>query len=340
MAAASSTASKVPASGTNPGLRARWQRGFAHWVARRIPAARCVVLGHHNIFIFPTRQGLGFLLVLGLMFIGAVNYEASLGFALVFLLLSMFLLSIFYTFRNLSGLHVSGVAGHSVFAGEKAEIIVILNRHGERRYETVQARFPGSRMVVVDLLDDREQRVNLYVPVEKRGYFRLERLTLDTVFPFGICRAWSLIDLDLQCLVYPRPVACDLDWVVQQQSQDGNTTQTRGADDFHGLRAYRPGDSLRHVAWKQMARGRGMYTKEYASNMDDRVWLRWSLFPDLGVEERLSRLCWCVIQLDAAGVDYGLDLPGAQLAPAKGQQQYTRALEALALFQLSDRAGR
>jgi uncharacterized protein (DUF58 family) len=340
MTAASSTAANSTMPRGVAALRLAWRRLFARWVARRIPAARSVVLGHHNIFILPTRQGLGFLLVLGLMFIGAVNYEISLAFALVFLLLAMFLLSIFYTFRNLSGLHVSAVTGHSVFAGEKAEITIILNRYGERSYESVQACFPGSRMVVADLLNEHEQRVNLYIPAGKRGYFRPERLVLDTVFPFGICRAWSLIDLDLQCLVYPRPVACDMDWVLQQQSQDGTTTHARGADDFHGLRGYRQGDSLRHVAWKQFARGQGMYTKEYSSNMDERIWLRWSLFPQLSVEQRLSRLCWCVIQLDAAGVDYGLELPGAQLMPAKGQQHYLQALETLALFQLAGKAGR
>ena len=125
--------------------RASWRARFDSWVLRRIPPARNVVLGHRNIFIMPNKQGLGFLFVLGLMFIGAVNYEASLGFALVFLLLSMFVLSIFYTFRNLAGLHVSAVPGAPVFAGEQAEITVILNRHGSRTYENVQVCFAGAR---------------------------------------------------------------------------------------------------------------------------------------------------------------------------------------------------
>src|SRR5690606_8772000 len=130
-------------------------------------------------------------------------------------------------FRNLAGLQVSAVTGHSVFAGEKAEITVILNRRGERRHESVQVFFPGSRMTVADLLEAHEQHVNLYVPADRRGFFRPGRLVIDTVYPFGICRAWSLIDLDLQCLVYPRPVACDMDWVLQQQSQEGTVAQAR-----------------------------------------------------------------------------------------------------------------
>jgi uncharacterized protein (DUF58 family) len=316
--------------------RADWRAFFDRWVLRRIPPARNVVLGHRNIFIMPNKQGLGFLFVLGLMFIGAVNYEANLGFALVFLLLSMFVLSIFHTFRNLSGLHVSAVPGAPVFAGEKAEVTVILNRHGARRYENVQVCFPGARAQVADLVEHTEVRLNQYVPAPRRGRINPGRLVVDTVFPFGLCRAWSLVDLDFRLLVYPSPVECDLDYLLAQQHTGGNTTITRGNDDFHSLREYQRGDSLRHVAWKQVARGQGMFTKEYASSVDRRVWLRWDMFPGMGAEERLSRLCYCVLKLDTAGVDYGLELPDLRIAPAKGSVHYARVLEALALYGTQD----
>lgn len=312
--------------------RADWRARFDRWVLRRIPPARNAVLGHRNIFIMPNRQGIGFLAVLGLMFIGAVNYEASLGFALVFLLLSMFVLSIFHTFRNLSGLHVTAVPGAPVFAGEKAEVTVVLNRHGKRRYENVQVCFPGARAQVADLLEQTEVRVNVYVPAPRRGRIDPGRLVVDTVFPFGICRAWSLIDLDFSVLVYPRPVECDLDYLLAQQHTGSGAAITRGNDDFHSLREYQRGDSLKHVAWKQVARGQGMFTKEYASSVDRRVWLRWDMFPGIDTEERLSRLCYCVLKLDTAGVDYGLELPDVRIVPAKGNVHYARMLEALALY--------
>jgi len=313
-------------------LLERWQLRFMQWVDRRIPPASNVILSHRNIFILPNKQGLGFLFVLTLMFIGAINYEANLAFALVFLLLGMFVLSIFHTFRNMLGLQISAVPGASVFAGEKAEITVILNRQGSRVYENLQVRFPGSRTAMADLVTAREERINLYVPTNKRGRLRPGRLEVKTLFPFGICRAWSLIDLNLNCLVYPAPVECDLDWLIANQPNPGHTRIMRGNDDFHGLREYQRGDSLKHVAWKIFARGQGMFTKQYASNMDERIWLRWDMFPDLNTEARLSRLCYCVLKLDAASVDYGLELPGISLAPAKGSEHYAKALETLALY--------
>lgn len=315
-----------------------WQARFSRWVDRRIPPARQVVLGLNNIFIIPNQQGLGFVFVLMLMFIGAINYESNLSFALVFLLVGMFLLSIFYTFRNLAGLHLSAVSGTSVFAGEMTEIAVILSRHGQRTYESVQVKFPQSRQQTTDLINSTEERISLYVPAQTRGYLSPGRLVVETVFPFGICRSWSLVDLKLHCLVYPRPVECDLDWLLSNQLHTGNTALVRGGDDFHSLREYQRGDPLKHVAWKNYARGQGMLIKEYASTMDQKVWLRWDMFQDLDTESILSRLCWCVIRLDETGLDFGLDIPGTIINPAKGSDHYKRMLETLALFGITQDA--
>ncbi len=315
-------------------LGSRWKKYHLSWIRRRIPPARHVILSQRNIFIIPNQQGLGFLAVLALMFIGAVNYEISLAFALVFWLLGVFILTILYTFRNLAGLNISAVAGGSIFAGEYAEITVILSRYGKRIHEAVQLNYPGSRTVIANLIENTEERSSLYIVAENRGWFSPGRLKIATIFPFGICRAWSLVDLDLRCLVYPKPETCDLDWLTSQQQDSGHTNVTRGTDDFHGLRNYQRGDSLRHVAWKIAARGRGMYTKEYSANVDDKIWLKWDMFPDMHIEQRLSRLSYCVLQLDAGGHDYGLELPGIKIEPAKGSEHYLQVMKALALFNL------
>jgi len=316
-------------------LKLRWQLRMARWVHRRIPPARKIELNHRNIFIIPNKQGMGFLFVISLMFLGAVNYEISLAFALVFLLLGVFVLSIFYTFRNLSGLHLTAIPGGSVFAGEKAEVTIVLNRHGDRMYENLQLGFSDSRRQIANLIDQQEQRLSLYVTTRKRGRFNPGRLRIETIFPFGICTAWSLLDLNFHCLVYPLPIECDLDWLVNQQENQGNTSITRGNDDYYGLRVYQRGDSLKHVAWKNLARGQGMLTKEYSSNMDDKIWLRWDMFPDQDTESRLSRLCWCVLTLDSAGLDYGLEMPGVKISPAKGAEHFTAMLETLAIYGLT-----
>ena len=102
-----------------------WQRSQSHewlqWLRRRhAPEPGTIVLGQRRIYILPTRQGLGFVLALLVMLIGAINYNLSLGYLLVFLLGGMGLVCILHTFRNLAQLQVSAGTVPAVFAGDTA----------------------------------------------------------------------------------------------------------------------------------------------------------------------------------------------------------------------------
>src|SRR5690606_20861322 len=119
----------------------------------------------------------------------------------------------------------------------------------------------------------REARLALHVPAPRRGRFSPGRLTVSTVFPFGLCRAWSPVDLALDCIVWPRPEPCDLQALLDQAAPDGSGAPIDSREDFYGLREYQRGDSLRQVAWKHAARGQGMFVKQFAGRRDDELWL-------------------------------------------------------------------
>ena len=76
-----------------------------------------------------------------------------------------------------------------------------------------------------------------------------------------------------------------------------------------------------------------MQTKHYVSYRDQHRWLDWDMFNG-DVEQRLSKLCYWVLQLEKTNDDYGLRLPGLEIAPAHGIQHQKRLLKELALHQL------
>ena len=103
-----------------------WRQRYERWLKRRIPAARSVTLDQRRIFIFPSRIGLFFLVVLAVMLIAAINYQNNMAFALVFFLFSLFIIAILHTFSNLSGLCIEAMHGYPTFAGEVAEFELAL----------------------------------------------------------------------------------------------------------------------------------------------------------------------------------------------------------------------
>ncbi len=82
----------------------------------------------------------------------------------------------------------------------------------------------------------------------------LGRLRVESVYPLGILRAWAYFDGDSQCLVYPAPRG-HLPLPFAPATASGLTQlHGVGSDEFAGLRPYTPGDPVRAIAWKTLAR--------------------------------------------------------------------------------------
>jgi uncharacterized protein (DUF58 family) len=314
-------------------LTQRFRSSYLEWVNRRVPRARSVTLDQRRIFIFPSRPGLWFACVLMIMLLAAINFQNSMAFALVFLMVSMFVVTILHTYANLSGLSITAVRALPAFAGDRMDFEVLVSRSSGRAYFDVMLFWEEGVSATVTLKDTSESLVRLHLPTHKRGVFEAKRLLVETFYPLGLLRAWTWIALDFDALVYPKPLEGKLQPPADAGGDDGEVTAKIGSDDFHDFKSYQAGDSLKHVFWKSYAKGQSLQTKQYQSYAERRLWLDWEQF--LGdVEMRLSQMCFWVLTLDRNNELYGVRLPGIEIQPATGEQHKTLVLQKLALFSL------
>lgn len=314
-------------------LRVALNNNYQRWIERNIPPRDQITLNRKNIYIIPTRNGLLFLFCSGLVFIAAINYAVSLAFGLAFLMVSIFILSILHCFNNLNQLTLSSRSAQDVFCGEMACFRVQLSRSASRRHESLELSFGKERASYTDLAVHDLEEVEVFAPANRRGDFKAPHLRVLTRYPLGLCRAWSIVDLNLHCLVYPRPVPFSMNQFDSGASGGSDSAINReGSEDFYGLRDYVPGDSLRQVAWKSVARGQGMHLKQFVDYVDNKIWLDWDMFYGFNTEERLSRLCYCVIQLSKTGNAFGMRISGSEFSPASGPEHRKQLLRALARF--------
>ncbi|MFT7091866.1 MAG: hypothetical protein ACJAYW_001829, partial [Candidatus Azotimanducaceae bacterium] len=218
----------MAASETPPDSRFWRSARFQRWLDRRVPPANTVTLNQKNIFILPTRHGLYFVVLILFMMLAGINYQNSLIFALAFLLVSLFMVSILHTFRNLSGLSLQGGHGTSVFAGEDAEFTVTLNRAGNRTFEALNVGWHVDMMQGADLLDASSCRIKIYVPTQQRGRFSPGRMLVQTYYPVGLFRAWSWVDLDLHAVTYPSPSFAGEIPAASSAANEGEIQQRNG----------------------------------------------------------------------------------------------------------------
>ncbi|WP_461518149.1 DUF58 domain-containing protein [Porticoccus sp.] len=320
-------------------VRGFFQQRFSRWLTRRLPPSSAVSLGRRNLFIFPSATGFAFLLLSGLCWLAATNYENNLVFGITCLLASLFVVSILHSFANLSGLTVSCLKVTPGFADKTLTVELLLRQPRSRFRDGLGCSFTGSEKVMAAMFGVTECRVKLTVPAPQRGLHDPGRLCIESIYPVGLLRAWTYVDLAIRGLVYPRPLFPDSFPPGRRTTGEGLLQGGEGGDDFVGLNRYRPGDSLKHVAWKHYAREQGLYTKHYGDVLDRQLWLDWDQFPGLDREARLSRLCGLLLQIVPLGQPYGLRLPGLILEPAMGDAHRQRVLAELALFEIPNREG-
>ena len=307
---------------------------FRQWWQARLPLTDTWVLGQRNIYILPTRAGLTFGATLVVMLLAAINYQLNLGYALTFLLAGAALVSMHQAHGNLRGLtlHLRPLA--SGFAGQATQMEVVLTspsreRHGlGLRFED-RSRF-GNASTWCDVPAGGQGSVQLSFEPPTRGWHPAPALVLETLFPFGLFRAWTVWRPAARALAWPQPEQ-PTPALPHSASRPGDE-QTRhrvAGSEWDGVRPWRRGDTMRQVVWKKVARSGELVSRETSGTGSRALWLDWAEAGTIDTELRLSRLTAWVLQADAEGLDCGLRLPGRELAPQHGEAHRRQALDLL-----------
>jgi uncharacterized protein (DUF58 family) len=312
----------------------------ARWLFRlNVAEGGEVVLGQRRVFILPTRSGMGYAALLILLFIGSINYNLSMGYALTFVLAGCALIAMQLTFRNLAYLYLAPGRASPVHAGEEAEFELHLsNRRRHARY-AVWLGFIGdglpAREQPFDIPAEGLCPVLLQAPTSCRGWLPVPRIRLHTSFPLGLLCAWSYWQPELKVLVYPHPEehAPPLPVADTLQSDDHGAG---GQDDFAGVRPYQAGDSMKRLAWRQIARlgSEGvLVSKHFEGGAATELRLDFATLPaEMDIEARLSRMTRWVIEAEARGLPYAFRLADVSYPAALGGAHREACLRALALY--------
>ncbi len=294
-----------------------------------------ITIEHQRVYILPTRCGIAYLISLLLMLVASINYALNLGYALCFLLTGLFAASLLHTYKNLAGIGIKKISTQECFAGQNAVFDVeVFNATDLPRYGIQLKTKYYATSVAVDA--NASSVAQLQKNTLTRGFESIERITLTSSYPLGLWRTWCYVHSDSQALIYPKPEVDAPVLPTQAMNSDGDKSIARLSGDIAGLRNYQPGDSQNAIAWKQMARGQGIFVKTFedeASGGDLVLSLESTKLFDL--EEKLSRLTAWIIEADKQNINYQLELNANSAAEQSDSANLTNALRRLAKYQLA-----
>jgi uncharacterized protein (DUF58 family) len=322
-----------------PSLRESIIARIRAWSARRHGVdALPVKIERRRIYIVPSGFGLMLTGLLIAMLIAGLNYSSNLGLAFAFFMVSTVLVAMHHCHRNLLGLTVDVKLEVDALAGADAAFFFMLRNESavdrcdvEVRLDTAsespRALVQATRSVAIGGYEE----VMLAVPVASRGVSRWNQFELRTTYPFGWFRAWTYVQAPLTAFVAPAPGGNRPLPAISASSGEAARSESRGDEDFAGLRSYTPGMPLKHMAWKTLARGGEAAVRVYSDLGARPDWLDWSSLEGLDTEARLSQLSrWIVECENGHQRPYGLKIPGVEIPPGRGPAHRWRCLRALA----------
>ena len=311
---------------------------FQRWWQARQPRTDSLRLTQRNVYILPTRAGWMMALTLLVLLVASINFQLNLGYLLTFMLAGSAAVGMVMCHNTLRGLTLHLVAPEPQYLGSAVHFDIQLASEGKRPRHGIGLGVQGSgHWAWTDVPAQGIAHVEVAFTPARRGLHRVPTLTAETRYPLGTFRVWTVWRPAAEVLVYPAPEPGAPPLPPGEPRAGGTgSAPTHGTGDFEGVRAYRRGDPLQLVVWKKAAQALAsgsdaLVSRDAQQSQRHELWLDTAHTGLADPEARLSRLTAWVLQADRLGLNYGLRLPGREIAQGNGPAHRRNCLEALAL---------
>jgi uncharacterized protein (DUF58 family) len=305
-----------------------FNRKFRDWQNKRLPPVKQIRLTQRQVFIFLSREGGLYAFMMLAIFIAGVNYANNLVLGLCFFLGSVLVVALHHTFNNLSGLLLEAVDASDCEAGTYTHYRIRITPKGRQISNQIKLEW-DSQVHLIPVLD-RSVLITVQLKTPTRGKFLPPRLSISTVYPLGILRAWTYIRFSEPAWVSPHPIEGILSGQrTLSDDDDDSALRVAGQDEFDDLRTFIQGESLAHVSWAHLARGQGILTKRFSDACGREQLLDYDAMHG-GHELRLSELAFWVKKFTAEQVSFELKVRHQSLPVGLGLLHQKAALRLLA----------
>jgi uncharacterized protein (DUF58 family) len=302
--------------------------------------------------------GLIYCLMMMFMGLAAINSQANLLFGVFGLMIGILLISALICRLVLAKLRVERVIPEYAAVGQNATI----------QYDFVNCkRFWPSLSVCLGELDGAEAftrqpqaymlhvapgkstSVPITVVPKRRGLHKLTNFQISTSFPFGFVKRAMIGRSEDTILIYPAlgVVSPRLLSLCNSAERGGANMKPRrnGADEFYGVKEYRPGENPRWIHWKRSARTGELVSKEMVQISPPRLLILVDSFiesPTLAEHTVVEKVIAMAASLAGRAMDSGMAVglcawagEWTNISPQRGKRHCRDILAALAALPIN-----
>lgn len=287
------------------------------WLSKRFQFDQSKQLKQRDILVFIYQQGYLYLILILITFIAGINYANNLILGFCFLISAILCMSFYLTFKQLHELKIELVLPEIGQVGEVLQVhLVVSQRQSSTHYLYVRVDDQSYPL----LLDGIENKLSFDFVPEQRGQFELPRIQIYSTYPFGLVRAWTYLYINTVIWIAPAAVH------YQNEFQSAVDSGLPDMDEYRELRNFQLGDALQLISWKQVARGQGLYVKQFENQSElNVIHIDYGKMPSPNHEEKLSLMMGLVDLCEQQQAQYRLSVQHVELEQGLGRQQKLNA---------------
>ena len=265
------------------------------------------------------------------VFFMAVGYSNNLIYIFVFLLISLGITSAFVTNQNIKNINVANAKVLDAFVNEEGRIVLDIRNESTKPCWDLEFTHGKKNPLQgkISLTEKTPKEFSYIFKPTQRGWQKLERLTLQSRFPFQLLRAWKYYVHADDILIYAEKIG---DTQFPQEAFADDALSNAGL--FRDHRSFQPSDSVNRIDWRASARRQSLHVKNYEEAEKPVLSFNWEQTQHLeDFEKRISQLTLWVDQAYIRGHDFSLKIGKTVLPQMKDYQHRCVCLEALATLQ-------
>jgi uncharacterized protein (DUF58 family) len=295
-----------------------------------------------------TREGIGFIIVLFLVGIAAINTGNNMLYLVVAMLLSLIIISGIMSELTLRNITIKRSAIYHIFAGKQVLITwkILSGKRYTTSYSFIIEELPVEEMTSSDLYTLKFHPKgaftrNITYIFNRRGLYSLKGFKISTRFPFGLFTKGREESFKTEVLVFPRikplkrypPYGIITGDYPQRKNGIGSQPYT--------LRDYNTADDARLIHWKSTAKSSKLLAKEFEKEGNKKVLIVLQNHGQTALNDRFEELVEYTASLANylinKGYSVGLKTMDMEVPCRDGKKQLYAILRTLAIVKYIDK---
>ena len=294
--------------------------------------AKTLKLGLNNIYIFPNIYGLYWIITIITLYILGTNLEVNFTIFVSYLMLSVFLISIFLTHFNLHGIELSATDQTINFANREINYSILIK---SEKYRS------NLRLKFIDQFNNYKifknikgyKKITLNCQKMERGIHNPDVIYGESSAPLSLLNCWFYWQPSEEIIVAPERRKGKVTFQYSTMNKYPNILnhQSTLAEELEDLKSYERGEKKSLIFWKALAKSKKLQTKIYKNKSNKIKILK--LDNSLPLEIGLKNLCFEVYDKYIKNEMYGINLENeVNILPNIGYAHFFNSLYLLAKY--------